>query len=153
MLDRQRKTMQLARAGLAISVCLNVLFFRWSLAAAFVDLPADTISRLPPVTSWSVFTGLFEVITAFLLATASTRGNGKGAVFSVTTRLLKIYFVMQLIVGVVALMVDGMGNPFAVTDLCRFLALISLLMLIEVDHEVTVTRDRARMARRAAMRR
>lgn len=144
--------MRLARIGLALSVCLNVIFFRWSLVAAFVDLPVDAALRFPPVTSWSVFTGSFEVITAVLLATVSMRGNWNGAVFAVATRLLKFYFVMQLIVGVLALMVDGMGNPFAITDLCRFIALVSLLILIEADHEVAITRDRARTARRAAMR-
>jgi hypothetical protein len=149
MLKRQRRTMLLVRIGLAISVCLNVVFFKWRLLAAFVDLPADAGSLLPPVTAWTVSTGVFEFIAALLLVTALTKG--KGGVFLVATRLLKYYFLMQLIVSVLGLIADGAASPLVISDICRFLASMSLLALIDFDQDLRLTRDRARDVRRAAL--
>jgi hypothetical protein len=150
MLKRQRRTMLLVRLGLAISVCLNVVFFKWRLLAAFVDLPDDAGSLFPSVTSWTVSTGVCEFIAAVLLATASTKG--KGGVFFVATRLLKYYFLIQLIVSVLALIANGVASPSVISDICRFLVLISLLVLMDFDQTLRLTRDRAREARRGAAR-
>jgi hypothetical protein len=148
MLKRQRRTMLLVRIGLASSVCLNVFLFKWRLLAFFVELPADVDSLLPPITSWTVATGVLESIAAILLATASM--NRESGISFLATRLLKYYFFMQLVIGVLALMVDGTASLLAISDICRFLVLISLLVFIEFDQDLRLTRDRVREARRAA---
>jgi hypothetical protein len=146
MLKRQRRAMRLVRIGLAISVCLSVVLFKWRLLAAFVELPVEGDFSLPPVTGFTIATGAFEFIAATLLATASM--NGESKIFFLATRLLKYYFLMQLLVSVLALMADGIANPLAISDMCRFLVLISLLAFLDVERDVRLTRDRARAARR-----
>jgi hypothetical protein len=148
MLKRQRQTMLLVRFGLAISVCLNVVLFKWRLLTVFIELPAEVDSLLPPVTSWSVATGVLECMAAILMVTASMKGTGRTSF--IVTRLLKYYFLMQLLVSVLALMADGMASVFAISDICRFLVLISLLVFIDFDQDLRLTRDRAREARRVA---
>ncbi len=149
MLKRQHYTMRLVRGGLAISVLLHVLIFKWALLTAFVDLPVDVDSLFPPVTSWTIATGILEFIAAILMATASTKG--KSSIFILANRWLKYCFLMQLVVSSLALAVSGIANPLVLSDLCRFLVLISLLVLIDFDHGLTSTRDQARLARRAAL--
>jgi hypothetical protein len=84
-----------------------------------------------------------------LLATALTKG--KGGVFFVATRLLKYYFLMQLIASVLALIANGVASPLVISDICRFLVLISLLVFLDFDQDLRTTRDRARDTRRAAL--
>lgn len=140
--------MLLARVGLAISVLLNVVFFKWRLLTAFIDLPLDVDSLLPSVTSWTVVTGVLECVAVVVMVTASMKGTSR--TFITATRFLKYYFLMQLLVSVLALMADGIANPLAISDMCRFLVLISLLVFIDFDEDLRLTRDRAREARRVA---
>jgi hypothetical protein len=148
MLKRQRQTMLLVRIGLAISVLLNVALFKWRLLTTFINLPLDVDSLLPPVTSWTAATGMLECMAAILMVTASMKGTGR--TFFTVTRLLKYYFLMQLLFSVLALMTDGMTSVFAISDICRLLVLIPLLVFIDFDQDVRLTRDRAREARRVA---
>ena len=148
MLKRQRQTMLLVRVGLAISICLNVVFFKWRLLAAFIVLPLDVDALLPPVTAWTVVTGALECVAAVVMVTASMKGTSR--TFITVTQVLKYYFLMQLLVSVLALLTNGVASVFAISDICRFLVLISLLVFIDFDQDLGLTRDRAREARREA---
>jgi hypothetical protein len=148
MLKRQRRTMLLARMGLAISVLLNVFLFKWRLLTALIDLPLDVDSLLPPVTSWTVVTGVLECMAATVIVTASMKGTSR--TFTTVTRFLKYYFLMQLLISVLALLADGVTSVFVISDICRFLVLISLLAFIDFDQDLRLTRDRVREARRGA---
>jgi len=149
MLKRQRRTLLLVRIGLAISVCLNVVFFKSKLLAAFVDLRVDADSLFPPITNWTVVTGALECMAVIVMVTASVSGASRA--FVTVTRLLKYYFLVQLIVSVLELIADRAVGPLLISDICRFLALISLLVLIDFQHDSSVTRGRGREARRAAL--
>jgi hypothetical protein len=148
MLKRQRRTMLLVRIGLAISMLLNVALLNWRLLTAFIDLPLDVDSLLPPVTSWTVVTGMVECAAVIVMVMASMKGASK--TFITVTRFLKYYFLMQLLVSVLALTADGMTIVLAISDICRFLVLISLLVFIDFDQDLRLTIDRAREARRVA---
>jgi hypothetical protein len=148
MLKRQRQTMLLVRVGLAISVLLNVALLKWRLLTAFIDLPIDVESLLPSVTSWTVVTGVLECMASIVMLAASMKG--KSRIFIMFTRFLKYYFLMQLLISVLALLADGMASVFAISDICRFLVLISLLVFIDFDQDLRLRRDRAREARRVA---
>jgi hypothetical protein len=142
MLKRQRQTMLLVRIGLAISVLLNVAVLKWRLLTAFIDLPLDVDSLLPSVTSWTVVTGVLECMAAIVMVAASMKGTSR--TFITVTRFLKYYFLMQLLISVLALLADGMASVFAISDICRFLVLISLLVFIDFDQDLRLARDRAR---------
>jgi hypothetical protein len=67
------------------------------------------------------------------------------------TPLLKYDFLAQLVLNVIKGASGGVGSILAMSEICRTLVSISMLVFIEVDQNIRSTRNAAREARRAAI--
>jgi hypothetical protein len=147
MLKRHCRMMLFARIGLATSILLNVVFFKWGLLISLADPLANTSSLLPAVTNASVALGVLELVAAMVLAMAA---SGSGVLHRLVP-LLKYYLMMQLLLSAVTAANSVFWNVFAVSEICRLLVSISMLAFVEVDQDIRSTRNTAREARRAAI--